>query len=153
MCSSHRSISFRESMPPPSDSAIHWPIRDRAHWFLFSSQELFFLVLLVVSRQRGELLASSPDRLLSHPLLRIPLGTLSLRNTLLLASHTEKPALRSVTRANLLQWHTHMHISYKLTDDTKRDTFTLLLFYTCFYNKPFVVVFSEEVSLFICIVK
>ena len=22
-CSSHRSISFRESMPPPSDSAIH----------------------------------------------------------------------------------------------------------------------------------
>ena len=82
-------------------------------------------------------LASSPDRPLSHPLLRIPLGTPSLKNTLLLASHT----LPTNSRTNIL------------TGDTKRDTFSLLLFYTYFYDKPFVVVFSKEVSLFICVVK
>ena len=39
--SSHRSISFRESMLPPSDSAIHWPIRDRVHWFLLPLKNYF----------------------------------------------------------------------------------------------------------------
>ena len=33
LCSSH-SISFRESMPPPSDSAITYQSTRRAHWFL-----------------------------------------------------------------------------------------------------------------------
>ena len=40
--SSHRSISSRESMPPSSDSAIHWPIRGRAHWFLLPLLNYFF---------------------------------------------------------------------------------------------------------------
>ena len=34
-CSSHSPISSRKSILPPSDSATHWPIRGRAHWFLF----------------------------------------------------------------------------------------------------------------------
>ena len=33
-CSSHRSISFRESMPSPSDSVITDQSPSRAHWFL-----------------------------------------------------------------------------------------------------------------------
>ena len=70
-----------------------------------------------------EPLASSQDRPLSHSLLRIPLGTSSLKNTLLLASHT----LPTNSRTNTL------------TGDNKRDTFSLLLFYTCNCNKPFVV--------------
>ena len=41
LSSSHRSISFRKSMPPPSDLAIQWPIRDRAHWFLLHPQNYF----------------------------------------------------------------------------------------------------------------
>ena len=54
-----------------------------------SSQELFFLVPFLGSESTDrEQLASGPNRHLSHPLLLIPLGTLSLKNTLLLASHT-----------------------------------------------------------------
>ena len=64
-----------------------WPYTDqspgRAHWFLLSLSRTIFLVLLVVSRQ-----PQSHDR---------PL-TPSQKNTQLLASHTEEPALRSVTR-------------------------------------------------------
>ena len=41
--------------------------------------------------------------------------------------------LHRKTRATSAVTHTH--------GDTKRDTFSLLLFYTCNYNKPFVVFF------------
>ena len=123
-CSSHRFISFRESMPPPSDSAII----DRSALIPSSSLELFFLVFFGSQPMVRELLASSQDRPLSHPLLLIPLGTPSMKNTLLLSSHT----LPTNSRTNLL------------TGNTKRDTFSLLLFYTCYYNKPFVVVFFKR---------
>ena len=39
--SSHRSISSRKSMPLLSDSATHWPIKGRAHWFLFPLKNYF----------------------------------------------------------------------------------------------------------------
>ena len=86
-CSSHRSISFRESMPPSRDSVTHWPINWQSALIPSSSQELFFLVPFGSPADR-EPLASSTNRPLSHPLLLIPLGTLSLKNTLLLASYT-----------------------------------------------------------------
>ena len=41
-CSSHRSISFPESMPPPRDSVTHWPINWQSALIPSSSQELSF---------------------------------------------------------------------------------------------------------------
>ena len=103
-----------------------------------SSQELFFLVPFLGSESTNrEQLASNPNRHLSHPLLLIPFGTPSLKNTLLLASsftHTYyKP------RTNLL------------TGDTKRDAFSLSLLYACCDNKPFFVVLFKR--SFICAAK
>ena len=42
LCSSHRSISFRESMPPPRDSVTHCSVNRQSALILSSSQELFF---------------------------------------------------------------------------------------------------------------
>ena len=70
---------------------------ERTDSFFFS--RTIFLVLFSSQPTFREHLTSSQDRPLSHPLLRIPLGTPSLKNTLPLASHTEEPALQSVTRA------------------------------------------------------
>ena len=103
---------------PLNDSATNWPITRQSELIPSSFLELFFLVLFGCQPTTREQLASGPDRPLSHPLLRIPLGTPSLKNTLLLASHT----LPTNSRTNIL------------TGDTKRDTFSLLLFYSCYYN-------------------
>ena len=112
-CSSHRSISS-------CDSATNWPIQAE----YIDSKELFFASPFGSQSTVREPLASSQDRPLSYPL-----GTPSLKNTLLLlASHT----LPTNSRTSIL------------TDDTKRDTFSLLLLYTCYYNKPFVVVFFKR---------
>ena len=127
MFSSHRSISFRESMLPSSNSAITDRSTGRAHWFLHPL-ELFFLVPFGRADNLWEQLASSPNRHLSHPLLLILLGTPSLKNTLLLASHT----LPTNSRTNIL------------TGDNKRDTFSLSLLYACYDNKPFFVVLFKR---------
>ena len=37
----------------------------------------------------------------------------------------------------------------QLTGDSKKMLFLVWLVYFCYYNKPFVVMFSKEVSLFI----
>ena len=133
-CSSHRSISFRESMPPPSNSAITDQSTGRSHWFLLPL-ELFFLAPFGRADNLWEQIASSPNRHLSHSRLLIPLGTPSLKNKLLLASHT----LPTNSRTNIL------------TGDTKRDTFSLLLLYTCFDNKPFfVVLFKRSFVIHLC---
>ena len=82
-----------------------------------------------------EQLASCPNRLLSHPLLLIPLGTPSLKNTLLLASHT----LPTNSTTNIR------------TGDIKRDTFLLSLLYACYDNKPFfVVLFKRSFVIHLC---
>ena len=44
MCSSHRSISFCKSMPPPRESVTHWPMNWQSALIPSSSQELFFLL-------------------------------------------------------------------------------------------------------------
>ena len=78
-----------------------------------------------------EHLASSQNRPLSHPLLRIPFGTPSLKNTLLLAWHS----LPTNSRTNIL------------TGDTKRTfspsySFTpakIIKFRCCVFKRSFVV--------------
>ena len=45
ICSSHRTVFFRELMPPTSNSATHWPISGQCVFIPSSSQELFFLAL------------------------------------------------------------------------------------------------------------
>ena len=42
ICSSHRSISFRESMPLLRESVTHWPINWQSALIPSPSQELFF---------------------------------------------------------------------------------------------------------------
>ena len=44
-CSHHRSIFSHESMPPPSDSPTHCPIRGRAHWFHLPLKNFFLIAL------------------------------------------------------------------------------------------------------------
>ena len=65
----------------------------------FFLSRTIFLVLFGSQPTVRELLVSSQDRPLLHSLLRIRLGTPSLKNMLLLVLHTEEPALQSVTRA------------------------------------------------------
>ena len=66
-CSSHRSISFRESMPPPRDSVTHWPINWQSTLIPSSSQELFFLVPFGRTDNVREPWANSTNRcLLRH---------------------------------------------------------------------------------------
>ena len=128
-------------MLPPSDLAIHRPIARQSALIPSPSLELFFLVLLVVIRQPQRAASSQPWQT-------------SLAFTEEHASHTEEPALWSVTRATRYSdTPTHTLPTNSRTNTLTGDTFSLLLFYTCHYNKPFVVVFSKEVSLFICVVK
>ena len=121
-------------MPSPSNSAITNQSTGRAHCF-FLPLELFFQVPFGRADNLREQLANSPNRHLSHPQLLIPLGTPSLKNTLPLASDT----LPTNSRTNIL------------TGDTKRDTFSLSLLYTCYDNKPFfVVLFKRSFIIHLC---
>ena len=65
-CSSHRFISFRESMPLPRESVTHWPINWQSALIPSSSQELFFLVPSFCVSTVKEPWASSTNRSLSH---------------------------------------------------------------------------------------
>ena len=65
-CSSHRSISFRESMPLPRESVTHWPINWQSALIPSSSQELFFLVPSFCVSTVREPWVSSTKRSLSH---------------------------------------------------------------------------------------
>ena len=77
---------------------------------LSSSLELFFLVLFGSRPTVREQLVSSQDRPLSHPLLRIPLGTPSLKNTLL-RTQKKQPCGRSHELFTSVT-----HTSYRLMD-------------------------------------
>ena len=132
-CSSHRSISFRESMPLPSGSVTHWPIRSRAHWFL-----LFFLSLFGSRPTVREHLVSCQDRPLSRPLLR----TFHIEELHWRTSYSHWRTSLAVSHTSyLLLWHTLPTNSRTntLTGDTKRNLFLLELVYFCYYNKPSVV--------------
>ena len=99
LCSSHRSIFSRESMPSPSDSATHRPISEQSALILSTSQELF-LQSLFGSRdcqrapgqqRRKTSLSSSPGD--------IPAEKIFTEDTRLLStSNTNEPTLWPVTR-------------------------------------------------------
>ena len=133
-CSGHWSISFRESMPPPRESATHWPINWQSALIPFSSKELFFLVPSFCVSTGREPWASSPNRSLSHH-----------SNWFHLEPISEEHAAVSFT-----------HVSYEpktniLTSDAKRDTFSLSLLYACCDNKPFfVVLFKRSFVIHLC---
>ena len=95
-CSCHRSISSSESMP----RQVIRPLTDNSgaeridsfflSWTIFSSP-------FWKSRQVREHLVSNQDRPLLRPLLRT--FHMEELHMLLLATHTEEPTLRSITRA------------------------------------------------------
>ena len=133
-CSSHRSISFRESMPPPRDLVIHWPINWQSALIPSSFQELFFLDPFLVGWQTG-----------SHE----PAAQTDLCHIHCYWFHLE-----------LHHWRKHcckLHTRFLQTKDQhtdqwhKRDTFSLLLLYTCYNNKPFfLVLFIKSFVIHLC---
>ena len=123
-CSSHRSISFRESMPRPRDLVTHWPINWQSALIPSSSQELFFLVPSFCMPTVREPWAGSTNRSLSHDCYWFHLEPI-----------TEENAAASFTHASKDQHTDQRH---------KRDTFSLSLLYTYYYNKPFFVVLFER---------
>ena len=64
-CSSHRSISFRESMPLLREPVTHWPINWQSALIPSPSQELFFYSLLV-ERTKSESPEPAAETHLSH---------------------------------------------------------------------------------------
>ena len=110
-CSSHRSISFRESVLPPNDSAIHQPIARQSTLIPSSFLELFFSSPFGYQPTTWEHLAHTHDRPLSPP----------QKNTRQLASHSEEPALQSVTRATCYS-ETHI-VREHLARSQDRQTF------------------------------
>ena len=113
--SSHRSISFCESMPPLSNSAIHWPI---------ARQDSFSLSRTIFSSPFGS---------------RQPQIAPSSQPWQTSLAFTEEHAATGFTRVTRYS-DTHTHTlptnsrTNILTSDTKRDTFSLLLFYTCYLS-------------------
>ena len=66
ICSSHRSISFCESMPLLRESVTHWPINWQSALIPSPSQELFFLVPFCRTDKVREPGASRRNTSLSH---------------------------------------------------------------------------------------
>ena len=135
-CSSYRSISFRESMPPPRESVTHWPINWQSVLISSSFQELFFLVLSFCESTAREPWAISINRSLSHHCYWFHLEPIA-----------EEHAAASFK-----------HASYKprtniLTSDTKG-----ILSHSHFFTPATIINLSllcclKEVSLFICVTK
>ena len=118
-CSSHRSFSFRESMPLPCDSVIQTNQRaERIDSFSFSW--IIFLVLfgsqptrqIAPSQQPGHtsIASTATDSTWNLFAEEHAPTTFTYTRTTLVVSHT----------SYLLQWHihthTHAHTSYKLND-------------------------------------
>ena len=129
-CSSHRSISFRESMPLLRESVTHWPINWQSALIPSPSQELFFWSLFCRTDNVRESLELAEGTYLSHMTALIPLET-----------------LRSLLALNTLP--TNPGPAYRPA--TQRDTFSLSLLHACYWNKPYFVVLLKEVLLFICV--
>ena len=141
----------------------------------FSLSRTIFLVLLVVSLQSRQHLPRSNDRPLSPSQKATSFThgrtTLAVSHTSnLLQWHThmvrehlarnhDRPLPPSQKNTLLLASDTHIHTLLTnpktniLTGNTKKDTFPIWVFYSYKHNKPFVDVFSKEVSLFICVVQ
>ena len=135
-CSSHRSISFRESMPPPSESVTHWPINRQSALIPSSFQELFFLVPSFCVSMVREPWASSTNRSLSHHCYWFHLESI-----------VEEHAAASFTRSS------YKPRTNKLTSDTKE-----ILSHSYSFTPATIINLSllcclKEVSSFICVAK
>ena len=134
ICSSHRSISFRESMSTLSDSATNWPIQAERIDSFFLSRTIFSSSFLgsVSTAESHEPVAQTD---LSHMT-----ATDSTLNPI-----AEEHAVAIFTHAS------YKPKTNKLTSDAKRDTFLLSLLYTCYDNKPFfVVLFKRSFVIHLC---
>ena len=97
-CSSHRSISFHESMPPPRESLTHWPINWQSSLIPSSSQELFFLVPSFCVSMVREPWTSSTNRSLSHDCYWFHLEPIAEENTAASFAHASyKPRTNILT--------------------------------------------------------
>ena len=138
-CSSHRSISFRESTPLPRDLVTHWPINWQGALIPSSSQELFFLVLFwCVGSQR----AMSQQHKQTSLFLSLITATDSTWNPI-----AEEDAAASFT-----------HASYKprtniLASDTKGTLSHSSSFTPATIINLSLLCCLKEVSLFICVAK
>ena len=111
VCSSHRYISFRESMPLLRESVTQWPINWQSALIPSPSQELFFWSLFCRTDNVRECLELAEETYLAHMTVLIPLGT-----------------LRSLLALNTL--HTNQKPAYRPA--TQRDTFSLSLLHACY---------------------
>ena len=111
LCSSHRSFSFRESMPLLRESVTHWPINWQSALIPSPSQELFFWSLFCKTDNVRESLELAEGTYFSHMTALIPLGT-----------------LRSLFALNTLP--TNQGPTYRPA--TQRDTFSLSFLHACY---------------------
>ena len=159
-CSNHRSIFSRESMPPPSDLATHWPISGQSALIPSTSQELFLLAIFWKSL-RSE---STQPAVKKDPSLVLSYGYSSVEDlhwryaATFYQLHTRINPVACHT-TYLQQWHTFCCYSEHLlpiqeptyNQRHQKETFlTLIRVYFCYKNKPFVVVFQR--SFVICFV-
>ena len=110
-CSSHRPISFRESMPLLRESVTHWPTNWQSALIPSPSQELFFWSLFCRTDNVRESLELAEETYLSHMTALIPLGTLRSLLVLNTLPTNQGPAYRPATQ---------------------RDTFSLSLLHACY---------------------
>ena len=156
-CSSHRSIFSRESVPPSSESATHWPIRGRAHWFHLPLKN-YFLALFGSRPAVREHSASSEER----PLLPFPTDISAWKiftedTQQLSTSYTNESTLRLATRATCYSdtpFAATVNTFYPLknqhtTCGTKKNLFLLRLKFTSAIRINFSLLCFKEVSLFI----
>ena len=150
LCSSHRSIFSRESMPPPSDLATHWPISGQSALIPSTSQELFLLAVFgSLDSQRAPGYQWRKISLTSSP-TDISHGRSSLKMKLLQATHTKEPALRFVTRATCYSdtppTNSRTNI---LSGDLQKNLFSLWRKFTSAMRINLSLLCFKEVSLFI----
>ena len=96
--SSHRSISFRESMPLLRESVTHWPINWQSALIPSPSQELFFWSLFCRRDNVRESLELAEGTYLSYMIALIPLGTLRSLLALNTLPTNQGPAYRPATQ-------------------------------------------------------
>ena len=151
-CCSHRSIFSHKSMPPPRDSATHWPIRGRVHGFHLPLKN-FFLLALFRSCHRSEITqpAAKKDLSLSRSLLRIfqyGRSSLKIRGYFLLATQKNQPC--GLPRELPATVNTFYPLENQHTTcGTKKNLFSLWFEFTSAIRiNPSLLCF-KEVSLFI----
>ena len=108
-CSSHWSISFRESMPPPRESVTHWPINWQSALIPSSSQELFFPVPSFWVSTVREPWASNTNRPLSHDCYWFHLETIAEENAAASFAHASYKPRTNILTCDTKEILSHSH--------------------------------------------